>query len=252
MRRRISSLVRDTHGLGDFEREIEKELGVPVGAGWHSFFADCELRDLLDTVTIAYRYLRKAARSDRYRFVQPKDWLLDVRRIFTEENIHYTVDDLGSVHFTFDIEFEGNRASAIAALKGNRFANVLVEFEDIDAKLSDVPPNGKGAVRATFSAAEGLFRLIFPMAPRLAASEVDKHLPATVQRIYADDRTALRAASKLISSFKEWVDAAHFYRHEIGKEDVAQPPLPLAINLVSLGASYVRWLAEIDTMTETS
>ena len=50
----------------------------------------------------------------------------------------------------------------------------------------------------------------------------------------------------MLASLKDWVDAAHFYRHEPGTEEVAQPPLPLAVYLVSIGASHLRWLAELD------
>src|ERR1700757_1696046 len=55
----------------------------------------------------------------------------------------------------------------------------------------------------------------------------------------------LQPARKMLSSLKDWVDAAHFYRHEPGTEDVAQPPLPLALYLVSTGASHLRWLGEL-------
>jgi hypothetical protein len=49
-----------------------------------------------------------------------------------------------------------------------------------------------------------------------------------------------------VDAFRDWVDAAHFYRHEAGREAVAQPPLSLAILLISAGASFLRWLAEFD------
>ena len=92
LRRRFSALVHDTYGLHEFERELEKELGVPVGnAGWHAFFVNCDLSDFLDAVTIAYRYLLKVVEiGDNYRFVHPKTWLDTVRRILAEENLHYT------------------------------------------------------------------------------------------------------------------------------------------------------------------
>jgi hypothetical protein len=252
MRRRFSAMVYASHGLREFRNEIEKELGVPVGEnGWHHFFAHCDLGDFLDAVTVGYRLMLRQAREDRYGFVRPDAWVATVRRMFSEEGIHYTVDDRGGVHFAFDREFEVNCSATIAALNGRRFANVLAEFQEVDSKLAEVPPNGKGAIRSTFAAAEGLFRLMFPAAPRLSASEIDKRLLPKVQRVYAADVVALRAATKLVTSLKEWVDAAHFYRHETGKEEVAQPPLTLAINLISLGASYIRWLAEIDsTATE--
>jgi hypothetical protein len=53
----------------------------------------------------------------------------------------------------------------------------------------------------------------------------------------------------MLRSLKEWVDAAHFYRHEQGAEQIAQPPQSLAVYLVSSGAAHLRWLAELDAAT---
>ena len=58
------------------------------------------------------------------------------------------------------------------------------------------------------------------------------------------------AASKLLSAFKDWINAAHFYRHEPGHQDPAQPPLMLAVQMVSVGASFIRWLAELDAIQQ--
>jgi hypothetical protein len=71
-------------------------------------------------------------------------------------------------------------------------------------------------------------------------------LAPLLQKHYAKDATAGRSAAKMLSSLKDWVDAAHFYRHEEGAEKIAQPPLKLAVYIVSTGASHLRWLAEID------
>jgi hypothetical protein len=69
---------------------------------------------------------------------------------------------------------------------------------------------------------------------------------------HAQDDTARRSAAKMLSSLKDWVDAAHFYRHEQGiPDEVAQPPLGLAVYIVSTGASHVRWLAELDALLLT-
>ena len=247
-RRRISSLMlaisesaRD--GLGIL---LERELGVEIpsfyGYDWHGFFRSCELKDLLDTITIAYQHFVKGGRP-----TIATNWIQDVTRVLQEENLRYRIDPHGGVHFSIDEEFERGRAASIAALQGPRYANVADAFEQAYTALAAVPPDGKGAIRATFSSAEGLFRLMFTSSPRLTASEIDKHLGPYLQSVFAADTTVSGATSKLLAKSKDWVDAAHFYRHEPGKEEIAQPPLSLAINLVSLGASYIRWLAEIDS-----
>ena len=50
--------------------------------------------------------------------------------------------------------------------------------------------------------------------------------------------------------FKEWIDAAHHYRHEPGQQEPVQPPLLLVVQMVSVGASFVRWLAELDAIQQ--
>jgi hypothetical protein len=114
------------------------------------------------------------------------------------------------------------------------------------AALANASPNGKGAIRVTFAAVEGLFKLIVPKAARLGAAELDDLAPL-LDRQYKADATALRSSNKMLRSLKEWVDAAHFYRHEQGTEQIAQPPQSLAVYLVSTGAAHLRWLAELDS-----
>jgi hypothetical protein len=251
MRHRLASLLLNTPDLEAIGPVVGRELGVrvpvsPWGYDWPGFFAECELRDVLDFVTVAWRYLHGKLRTGIRDTRAPAKWVAEVQRIFVEENVSYRVDGSGGVHLFVDEEFEHNRVATLKVLGAPRYANVLAEFESAHAALSRVPPDGKGAVRSTFTAAEGLFRLMFSKAPRLGAKEVRAHLGPTLQRIHANDGTAAAAATKLLAGFGEWVDAAHFYRHEAGKEEVAQPPLTLAIQLVSLGASYIRWLAEVD------
>jgi uncharacterized protein YqgV (UPF0045/DUF77 family) len=221
---------------------IARELGIPVGyqTPWETYLEGLQLRDVLDLVTVPFRLMRPGGTYDTSR------WVNTVQRIFTEENVHYRVDDLGGVHFHFDEEFARNRAAAVAVLRSARFANALDAFESGMAELRKAPPDGKRAIRSVFSAVEGVFRLILPNAPRLGAAELDGLVPLE-QKLYAEDETTRRSSAKMLSSLKDWVDAAHFYRHEEGAEEVAQPPLRLAVYIVSTGASHLRWLAELDT-----
>lgn len=250
MRRRIAASIRS----GTFDNLgplAEQELGVDIPwhgshRDWVSFLAKCDLRDALDLVTITFRYLFALQHIGGVHKDAPARWLSEIGRILAEENVHYRVDDQGGIHFHFDEEFARNRASTIGVLQAARYANSLHAFEEGMAMLAGVPPNGKGAIRAVFAATEAVFKLILPAAPRLGAAELGG-LEPVLQRLYPSGNTARRSSLKMLSSFKDWVDAAHFYRHEQGAPDeVAQPPLNLAVYLVSSGASHLRWLAELD------
>src|SRR5262249_55456044 len=149
---------------------------------------------------------------------KPQLWVEETARIFLEENVHYRVDRQGGVHFYFDEEFAHNHAATIAVLKGSRYANTLHSFEGTLAALSKAPPDGKAAIRSTFAALEGLFKLMSPGSPRLTRKETEK-LQSLIQKLYTPDATALGASNKMLNAFKEWIDAAHFYRHEPGTEE---------------------------------
>jgi hypothetical protein len=88
---------------------------------------------------------------------------------------------------------------------------------------------------------------MFPNSPRLTSKECAQ-LEPVIQSVH--DKTSSGAAIKMLNSFRDWVDAAHYYRHEPGSEQVTQPPLSLAIYMVSCGAAHLRWLAELDRGSE--
>jgi len=119
-----------------------------------------------------------------------------------EENVHYRVDQKGGVHLAVDQEFEANRVATLAHLEAPRYANVARNFDEAHDRLSEVPPQGKNAIRAIFGAVEGLFRLMFPNEDRLTAKAAKTRLAATVQRKYQGNAPALGAASKLIQGFE--------------------------------------------------
>jgi hypothetical protein len=221
---------------------LERELGIKVNVGdashWPRYCDNCELRDLLDGITITHQYLTARAAGDI--------WLKGVRRIFTELHLAYEIDDQGIVHPSVDQEFQRNRTSTVAGLQASRYANSLAAFQRVSDELSAVPPNGKDAWRAVFGAVEGLFRLMFPAAHQLNAGLVDVHLAPLIQTLHAQDAIASRAAIKQLASFKDWVDASHFYRHEPGSEEPVQPPIDLAILAISNGTAFLRWLIALD------
>jgi hypothetical protein len=252
MRRRIASLIgaiKDLQDDSDFDRDVEAKLGIPAtwssSSSWTTLLPKWQLVDVLDLITIAHHFLvRKRQRGMRDPGA-PGQWIGEVNNIFTEENVHYTVDERGGVHFKFDDEFARNAAATIAALRDPRYANALDSYEKSMVALSQAQPDGKTAIRANFAAVEGLFRLMFPSSPRLTSAEA-QHLVSILQKMLVADATALGASTKILNAFKDWIDAAHFYRHEPGVEEPAQPPIQTTVALVSLGSAYLRWLAELD------
>jgi len=258
MRRRIASAIRSTidhltyNAKYDFSSYLQAELGIrydPLNKmvwGNADAFLNIELRDVLDAITVVFRGIR-----GRFGGRNPDLFLKEVRRIFAEEQVRYTVDEEGGVHFSVDTEFERMRAATVAVLGSTRFENVRASFDRAFAYLDQTPPDAKSAVRSAFAAAEGLFRLMFQDAHQLSQGEVNKHLKPLVDQLYNSQKPANHFAQKQVASFIDWIDAAHFYRHEPGTEEPAQPPLELAINFLSSAGGYVRWLAQLDKMAQS-
>ena len=197
-----------------------------------------DLGDVLDSVTIVHDYLRARATGEQSAYAgAARRWLLDIARIFEQEHVQYRVEPGGGVQFAIDEAFAQAHATAIAALEAPRYANSVAEFEKGMEALARVPVDGKAGIRGVFNATESVFHLIAPKAPRLGSDEL-KCLGPILQRLYEGDATALRASTKMLASFRDWVDAVHFYRHERSGEEVLQPPLQVAVYLISCGTAH--------------
>lgn len=251
MRLRLATLLCDFAYI-DFAKTVARELGVAVtGAGsrdhyWKKFLVNAELRDVLDIITIRFRAFKALEQIVRDPNPSSARWVSGVRRIFSEEKLHYTIDDLAGVHYAVDMEFSRNQVSAIAALQASRYSNARDAFQNAMTAFDAVPPDGKSALRSVFFSAEGLFKLMFPKANLLGGNTVDAYLIPRIKELHAADTAALISATAMARSFREWIISAHKYRHEPGTEEPAQVPISLAILLVSQGAGYIHWLAEID------
>jgi len=250
VRRRIAAIIDQTVDLAELPQVVPRELGVDMiwghlGADWRALTERLALRDFLDLITLTFRELVRKKRTGMRDPNADERWIAEVGRVFKEENFAYSVDREGGVHYTLDEEFARGRVATIRALQAACYANSLDSFMRGMTALGGAPPDAKGAIRNVFGAVEGLFRLMVPQAPRLAADQLQAVEPI-LNRIFEADVTAFRSSAKMLNSFKDWVDSAHFYRHEEGAEEVAQPPLGLAVYLLSTGAAHLRWLAEID------
>jgi hypothetical protein len=241
---------------GKFENYAEGELGITTpwstSANWTACLKTWSLDDVLNVVTVLIEYVQARATGNHAKAEVTKHLVDKFNRIFDGENVSYRVDQQGGVHFLHDEEFVRNAQATIAGLGEARYANSLDRFESGMKAISGVTPDGKTGIRNVFEAAEGLFRVIFPQSARLTADQVALVGPI-LQKRYASDVTAARAASKLLASFKDWIEACHFYRHEPGKPDeIAQPPLEMAIHLMSVGAAFIRLMIETDEAESTA
>jgi hypothetical protein len=248
MRRRIAAVLVD---YGDkFEKHAEAELGIETpwttSNNWTKTLETWSLDDVLNIITVLVAYVPRLTSDQRKAASYQADLVAQFNRILEQENVSYRVDPQGGAHFLHDEEFARSAQSTITGLGDPRYANSLDRFESGMKAIAVSTPDGKTGIRNVFEAAEGLFRLIVPRAPRLTADQVG-HLDPILQKRYAGDRTAAGAAAKLLASFKDWTESCHFYRHEPGKPDeIAQPPLELAIHLMSVGAAFIRVMVELD------
>jgi hypothetical protein len=253
MRRRIAATIEE-FARKDFNQYLLRELGLEYKylygmKAWTEYFMALDLRDVLDSVTVFYQYIvGQQDAGDQYdrrhaRDVAPK-WLPEVRRIFAEEQARYSVDDRGGVHLRVDEQFEVTRAATVQGMGAPRYVAALASLEAGYKSLDAVPPDGREAIRDVFGAAENVFKQTFG-AQRLAGLLIDQHLRPAVAAL-PWNQEALDAGDVMCDALKNWATAAHKYRHEIGRPDPHQPPLDLAVLMVSQGTAFVRLLVLVD------
>jgi hypothetical protein len=82
-----------------------------------AFFKECDVHDLVDTVTVIYGYLHRnddfLSKKSAEDYNPYEAWRYEVDRIFREEHLAYRLDGDAGVHPLVDTEFEVNRASAL-------------------------------------------------------------------------------------------------------------------------------------------
>jgi len=229
-----------------FHRELGEEVPNIGGYGGYKgrfdkFFDKTAVVTLFHAITLVWRHLMAAGGHQG----EARQWLANIKRAFAEENVRYRIDAEAGVHPLVDAVFEDQRVGTIATLTGVRYSATLELYEKAQEALTEQPAETREAIRYTFDALENLFKLMFPTAPRLSTQFVNQQLAPAVSRHY-NDKTANSAADKMVKSFCDWIDGAHFYRHNPGTPAPAPPPLDFTIVAMSTGAGFLRWLAEID------
>jgi hypothetical protein len=231
---------------------IEGELGLHLprlttsNVYWKKFFSEFELRDILDTITIAYSHARRSGNGDN-----AEKWKSTVCRIFKEEHMRYKLDERCGVHLLVDAEYEHNIAATISTLQNSRYTAALQAFNNAQSALDRSEPDCREALRGIFEAIEIVFKMTYKGEKRIGVREIKDNLLPAVKSIYSCNGAASDAAAKFVDSLSQWVSAVHFFRHGQPSETNDQPPIGLAIALMSSGVSFLRWLVEINLTIHT-
>jgi hypothetical protein len=229
------------------KEHLENELGVYFDtwvngvrySSWEQFFEKIALEEFLDSITILADHLKGGARSQKF--------VDGVSRILAEENVAFRVDSKGGVHPLIDSAFSSTHHLAIGGLDGARYSATAALVVSIDGALLVSPPDYRAAIRHAFGACENLFKLMYGT-PRLDSRTAGEKIGQDQQRLYSGRKALSGASAKTLESFKDWIDAAHFYRHEEGVEEPQQPSEEIAVMMISQGLGYVRWLATLDKL----
>lgn len=256
MRRRLAPFIASAlpdrqHGVKNsvkFGELLEAELGIDVLTSgvygsyvdWEAFLKSAELRDILDLITLGARYLDRV-----FGATQKQEFLAGCERIFAEEQVGFNLDENGGVHPKIDLEFNRLRGSLLSGLSETKFDAAREYIAKVDENLLLTPIDGRQAIRRTFDLVENIFKIAFPRETHVNSTAIIKVLKPSVETRFPDKSAEKRPALKQVDGFKNWVDTAHFYRHEQGKPEIEQPSENFTFLMVSQGYSYVRWLVAI-------
>jgi hypothetical protein len=245
-RRRIGSFCQTE--LDEYHPELAKflthETGIPI-ENYHyyykieDFFLKIEPVRMLNAITLVWRFL---GTKDAIKL---KSWYDFVQRTLREENLSYRIDEQCGVHYLIDDEFNRNKVSALKCLERAKYAGVKAAFEDAHRHLDS--SDTKASVRSIFESLEIIIRQMVET-QNLNRFAVEKLLKPLVLERDKSDNTALNSIERVFNGFAQWVDGMHFYRHGQGEQEPTAPPIEFAVFVLSSGASYLRWLVDIDSI----
>jgi hypothetical protein len=205
--------------------QLHYGLHVPVGHMgflFTQFFEKADIADVLDAITGVY------AGWGKHHQGRANEWKSYASAALAQESMGYILDDECGVHVAVDGEFEQSRAATVAGLGKAKYAAALIAFNRAMKALDGHPPDTLTAVRGLFEANEGVFKQMFPgKAKLLGSTEIEKQLRPLVGEAYSGPAKAV--ANKMASSFADWVDGMHTYRHAAGMPEPAPPPFDLLL-----------------------
>jgi hypothetical protein len=242
----------------DYTFEIKAHFALDVGVSINgstiyeikSWFLTASIADVLDCITSTWTFFVKRRNVDIGRRSYPGEmvaekWHSFVSAAFSTESMGYQLDERCGVHYFVDSEFEGARAAAVSGLGAPRYTNVAHSLEKAYAFLDGPVVDTKSAARSAFEAIEILAKLMVSEAQNLNGRMIETRLEPLVLSGCIDDAHK-NMASAIMKSLKEFVNGVHYYRHGQGEESVIEPPMDIAVYILSQVSNAIRLLIPVD------
>jgi hypothetical protein len=252
-RHRLATYLDEYFSERDYEigKFIEQELGIScrrIGAtryyvDWKSLLKELDVRDFLDVTTAAIKFEPQHKKYKGHAVVV-YNLLEFARRVFVEQNLAYRIDEKGGVHPSIDAAFSISSAGLLRNLSHSGLDAAREHIAQAERSLLAGSFDGRQAIRSVFDAAENLLKVVFPRATQLNTPTIIDKLGPFLIESSGESKPERQASEKLVKSFIDWVEAAHFYRHASGGIEVEQPSESFSVAIVSQGFSFVRWIAD--------
>ena len=232
----------------NLSRIIERETGCRVpwfgtNVSLDQFFERAELRDVLDSVSLIFHALAGDRRAAGL-------WHQFVSRVFVEEKSTYHLGADGSVTYAVDALYAAARTATVTGLAAEKWKPCREETERAFSAMDSDPPDTNNAIRAIGAAVEAAGKIsIGNVAATIGPNEIERHLWPMVQAAYPRDQTARDCSHQFLRAYADWVTSTHQYRHGQVHNEAALAPLELAVALLSMGCSILRWLVKIDSVS---
>lgn len=239
----VSNFSRVNYDLG---KKLIHEIGLEIPSvmgvyQFDNFFLKIDLTHMLNAITLVWRI------GVDFRLIQQANiWHSFVKRTLQEEDMGYYLDDKCGVHYLVDEEFERSRISLLRCLQNGRYLGIKTAFEDAHRHLDSSPPDTKAAVRSMFESLEILVKQMVHT-NNLNKWAAENSLKELAKETYKNDPIAIKVVDSIFDGFGKWIDGIHNYRHGQALPEPVAPPIGFAVFVLSSGASYLRWLVEIDT-----
>ena len=237
--------------------EIETGARVPyvgVHLSLDRFFQTAELRDVLDAITHIYAAMLAKAHESRNRHPEAAEWATRangwrsfVRRVLAEEHTTYQIDDECHVQYAVDEAYALGRRATLLGLSADKWAASRGEFERAFERMDSDIQDTTGAVRAIAASVESCAKTVMAAGvSQVGVTELERYLWPIIQNVYAGDDVSSSSSHEMLKSLGKWINSTHSYRHGQDGMNEVEVPLELAVQFLSAGAGFLRWLIAVD------